>query len=60
MFKLVGLLVGLYTAQAAMKGEVYARKGAWGETVSRDKSPRYFWVVVAVYSCLAIALATVF
>lgn len=60
MFKVLGLLVGLYTLYAAAKGEVYAKSGAWGKTVSRVESPQYFWVVIAIYAGLALALATIF
>lgn len=60
MFKMLGLLVGLYTLYAAMNGEVYAKSGVWGRTVSRAESPTYFWVVIAIYGALAVALATIF
>lgn len=60
MFKVLGLMVGLYTLYAAVTGEVYAKPGAWGRTVSRAESPEYFWVVIAIYAGLALALATVF
>jgi hypothetical protein len=60
MFKLLGALVGLYTLYAAINGEVYAKSGAWGRTVSRVDSPEYFWVVIAIYAGLSVALLTVF
>jgi hypothetical protein len=60
MFKLLGALVGLYTLYAAINGEVYAKSGAWGRTVSRVDSPEYFWVVIAIYAGLSVALITVF
>lgn len=60
MFKALGLLVALYTLYAALKGEVYAKSGAWGKTVSRAESPEYFWVVIAIYAALALALVTIF
>lgn len=60
MFKMLGLLLGLYTLYAAATGEVYAKSGAWGRTVSRAESPEYFWVVIAIYAALALALAIVF
>jgi hypothetical protein len=60
MFKILGVLVGLYTLYAAINGKVYARSGAWGRTVSRVDSPEYFWVVIAIYAGLSIALITVF
>ncbi len=60
MFKLLGVLVLLYVAYAAARGEVFAKAGASGRTVSRAESPQYFWVVVAIYAGLGIALLTVF
>jgi hypothetical protein len=60
VFKLLGIAVLCYAAYAAMRGEVYAKSGAWGRVVARAESPDYFWVVVAVYAALGIALLTVF
>jgi hypothetical protein len=60
MFKILGLLVGLYTLYAALKGEVYAKDGASGRLVSRADSPEYFWVVVAIYAGLSLAMVTIF
>jgi hypothetical protein len=60
VFKALGALVALYTIHAAIKGEVYAKSGAWGRTVSRADSPEYFWVVVAIYAALSMALIFLF
>jgi hypothetical protein len=60
MFKALGFVVAMYVAYAATKGEVYAKSGPWGRTVSRDESPGYFWTVIAVYALLAAALVFVF
>jgi hypothetical protein len=60
MFKMLGVLLVLYTLYAGVKGVVYAKSGAWGKTVSRTESPRYFWVVIAIYGFLALALLTIF
>lgn len=60
MFKALGLLVGLYTLYAAVTGRVHAKSGAWGRTVSRAKSPEYFWVVIAIYAGVALAMVIVF
>ena len=60
MFKILGALVALYTAHAAFRGEVFARSGLWGRTISKAESPRYFWAVIGVYALLAAALLTVF
>jgi hypothetical protein len=60
MFKALGILLSLYTAYAAAKGEVYAKSGPGGRVVSRQDSPRYFWAVIAIYAGLSVALLTVF
>lgn len=60
MFKVLGGAVLLYTAYAALRGEVYAKSGPAGRTVSRAESPRYFWTVVAIYAGLGVALITIF
>jgi hypothetical protein len=60
MFKVLGVLVAIYTLYAASKGEVFAKSGPWGRSVSRAESPRYFWVVIAIYGALSLALLTVF
>jgi len=60
LFKVLGVLVALYTLYAVAIGEVIAKSGPWGKRISRDDSPREFWAVVAIYSCLALALVTIF
>ena len=60
MFKVLGIILAIYTVYAAIAGEVYAKSGASGRKVSRQETPTYFWVVVAIYSALSIALVTVF
>lgn len=60
MFRALGILVLLYVCYALAKGEVFAKKGVSGQTVSRKESPGYFATVIAVYILLGIALLTVF
>jgi hypothetical protein len=60
MFRLLGALVALYTAYAALRGEVFAKSGPSGRIVSRAGSPKYFWAVIGVYALLGLALLTVF
>jgi len=60
LFKILGVLVGLYTICATIKGEVYARSGWRGRTVAKLESPIYFWVVIGIYAVLSIALVTIF
>lgn len=60
MFKLLGALLALYTAWAAMSGQVFAKSGPSGRTVTREDSPEYFWIVIAIYAGLSAALLTVF
>lgn len=60
MFKLLGILVGLYTVYAIAAGSVYAKAGPGGGLVSRQASPDYFWIVIAVYAGLSLALLVYF
>ena len=60
MFKLLGVLVALYTAYATLRGEVFAKAGPAGRIVARAGSPKYFWAVIGVYALLSVALLTVF
>lgn len=60
MFKILGIVVALYTGYAVFKGEVYAKSGVKGRTVLKEESPEYFWIVIAIYTGLSIALITVF
>ena len=60
MFKVLGIILAIYTVYAAIAGEVYAKSGASGRTVSKEESPRYFWAVIAIYGLLSAALITIF
>jgi len=60
LFTALGLLVGLYALHAGMVGRVYVKSGPGGRWVVRRESPWYFWICVAIYAGLAVALVTVF
>ena len=60
LFKGLGVLLAIYTIYAICAGEVFAKSAAWGKTISRTDSPRYFWVVIAIYALLSLALMTIF
>jgi hypothetical protein len=62
MFKVLGVLVALYTLWCAFDGKVFAKAGGWrqGRMIYREQEPRYFWVVIAIYGGLSLALMTVF
>lgn len=60
MFRVLGVAVLAYSVYAISTGEVYAKSGWRGRTVSRAQSPEYFWIVVVIYIGLGIALLTVF
>jgi hypothetical protein len=60
LFKLLGAGVAIYALYAASTGEVFAKAGAGGRFVSRQESPTYFWVVIAIYLGLAAALVFAF
>ena len=56
MFQFLGTIVAIYTAYAVIRGEVFAKAGAWGKTIYRDESEREFWVTIVIYGILAAAL----
>lgn len=62
MFKALGIVVAAYTLWAALNGKVYARAANWrgGRYIHKAEEPRYYWVVVAIYAGLSVALMTVF
>ena len=60
MFKLLGVLLALYVARSIARGEVTMKSGLWAKTVGRAESPTEFWICIAIYSGLAVALLTVF
>jgi hypothetical protein len=60
MFKILGVLLALYTLAAVVRGEVFAKSGVWGRTVSRAQAPEYFWIVIGIYTALSISLILVF
>jgi uncharacterized BrkB/YihY/UPF0761 family membrane protein len=60
MFKLLGILLALYTVHSALRGEVYAKERAWGRTFRREDEPRTFWSIIVIYAGLSLALLFVF
>ena len=56
IFDILGIGVAAYTLVAAATGRVWARSGPGARLVTRDRSPRYFWVVIAIYAGLSVAL----
>jgi hypothetical protein len=62
VFKALGLVVAAYTLWAAVDGKVYAKQSGLrgGRHVHKTEEPRYFWVVIAIYAGLSVALLTVF
>jgi hypothetical protein len=60
MFTLLGTAVSAYVVLAVWRGEVFARRHAWGERIWRDDEPQRFWTVIAIDAGLAVALVTVF
>lgn len=60
MYKLLGVVLMIYTVFSMFQGEIYAKSGVWGNVVERTKHPVYFWTVVLIYLALSLALLTVF
>ena len=60
MFKALGIAVFAYVLYAASQGRVYAKSGPWGRVIEREHERTYFWVVIAIYTGLSLALFFVF
>lgn len=60
MFKVLGVLLAFYVVYAVTSGQVYAKSGPGGRMVTKLASPRYFWIVIAIYAALSIALMILF
>ncbi len=60
LYRLLGVLVALYTLYAVNTGEVYARSGLWARRILKSESPVYFWIVIVIYAGLSAAMMTVF
>lgn len=60
LFKALGVMLAFYTLYAAVTGQVYAKSGASGRTISKTEAPTYFWVIIAIYGALSVALLTIF
>lgn len=60
LFDFLGMLLALYVLYAALSGQVFAKSGAWGKTIARKESPVDFWMTIAIYGGLAVALETIF
>ena len=56
IFRLLGVLLGLYVAYGLAHGEVYARSGVWGRTFYRDQDAWRYWSTIAIYCGLTVAL----
>lgn len=59
-FKLLGVLVFIYTAYSAYIGEVYAKDKTSGRTIVRSEETGYFWAVISCYFALSLALIFIF
>lgn len=59
-FQLLAIPVALYALYAALAGEVFAKAGTWGKSISRADSPVEFWMTIVIYGGLAVAMATLF
>lgn len=60
MFKALGALLALYTIYAVTTGNVYAKSGPGGRSISKTESPADFWITIAIYAGLSAALLFVF
>ena len=59
-FKILGIVVFLYTLYSSFVGEVYAKDKISGRTINRSEEKTYFWAVIACYFGLSLALYFIF
>ncbi len=59
-FQTLGVLLAIYVIYAIASGAVHTKDKWRGATVRRDESPGQFWVIVAIYAGLSLALYFVF
>jgi hypothetical protein len=60
MFVLLAIPLAIYVVYAAATGGIWIAQGPLARRVTRTESPVYFWICVAIYAGLAVALATLF
>lgn len=60
LFQVLGAAVALYTANAAITGEVHAKDGIRMRVIIRQDEPIGFWSVIVCYGLLAVMLLVYF
>ena len=60
MFKALGALLVIYLLHCLYRGDVFVKAGAWGRRIYRSEAPKAYWLNMALYALLALALFTVF
>lgn len=56
LFQALGALLALYVAYAIATGSVVVKDRWKSKRVRRDDAPREFWVCIAIYAALTVAL----
>lgn len=60
LFQTFGVLLALYVAYAIATGSVVVKDRWKSKRVSRDEAPREFWICIAIYAALTLALLFIF
>lgn len=60
MFQGLAILLGLYIIFCLFEGKVDAKHGIKMVSVSREDSPGYYWIVMTIYTLLALAMFFIF
>lgn len=60
LFQTLGVLLALYVAYAIATGSVVVKDRWKSKRVQRDDTPREFWICIAIYAGLTVALLFVF
>lgn len=58
--RITGFALFAYTVYAIIQGQIYSKSGRGGGIVSKDESPDAFWLTVAIYFGVSIALCAFF
>jgi len=56
MFRIIGVMVAMYTLYAVVMGSVWAKAGIGAKEILREETPGSFWTVIVIYIGLSAAL----
>lgn len=60
LFRLLGVVVGLYVVYCVLQGRVIVSWGPGARTFLRHKNPGWFWTSLGIYAVIVLMLLFVF